>query len=126
MPLGFNYSSGMTVYIYGLYDPRNGYLRYIGKAINLKVRLALHLSETKNTHKNQWLAQLKSLRLVPEMRVLETIENSDDLDWQERERWWIKCARESGEAGPRIIRRTPRGTIRRAKTSLGAKKYLAS
>ena len=88
---------GMTVFIYGLYDPRNGYLRYIGKAIDLKARFYLHLSEKKNSHKNQWIAQLRSFGLLPEMRVLQTIYNSDDTDWQEIERWWIKCAREKGD-----------------------------
>jgi len=97
MPLGFNYSSGMTVYIYGLYDPRNNNLRYIGKALNLKKRFDLHMREKRNSYKNQWLNQLKCLGLKPEMRVLETIENSNDIDWQERERWWIQCARETGD-----------------------------
>jgi len=90
----------MTVYIYGLYDPRNGLLRYIGKAINPKQRLDLHVSESRhgrNTHKNQWVRKLISIGVIPEMRVLETIENSDDKDWQDRERWWIKAARNSGD-----------------------------
>lgn len=45
--------------------------------------------EKGENHKNNWLNQLKVLGLKPEMRILETIENSNDLDWQERERAWI-------------------------------------
>jgi hypothetical protein len=31
------------------------------------------------------------------MRTLETIENSNDKDWQDRERWWIEAARTCGD-----------------------------
>jgi hypothetical protein len=55
----------------------------------MKVRLALHLSERKNSHKNQWIRQLKEMSLIPIMRPLEIIENSDDIEWQNRERHWI-------------------------------------
>lgn len=79
----------MNVYIYTLTDPRTGEVRYVGKTINTEVRLALHMCEKKNTHKNQWLAQLKMLGLKPLLQVIEIIENSDDSDWQERERFWI-------------------------------------
>lgn len=90
----------MTVFIYGLYDPRTNELRYIGKAIDLKIRFDLHISETRcgrESHKNRWLAQLIAAGLLPIMRTLEVIENSNDQDWQERERWWIKAARETGD-----------------------------
>jgi hypothetical protein len=79
----------MTVYIYGLYDPRNGNLRYIGKTISLKKRFYGHIKDKAENYKNHWIKSLKSLGMVPEMRVLETIENSNDEDWQERERIWI-------------------------------------
>ena len=64
------------------------------------MRIDLHVSESRcgrNSHKNQWLRQLMELGLSPEMRVLETIENSNDLDWQEREQWWIQAGRETGD-----------------------------
>lgn len=50
-----------------------------------------------NSHKNQWLRGLIKDGFSPAMRVLDVIENSDDTDWQERERWWIQAARESGD-----------------------------
>lgn len=119
---------GMTVYIYGLYDPRDGALRYIGKTIGLKVRFGLHMSETRNTHKNQWLRQLRELGLKPEMRVLETIENSNDLDWQDRERWWIASSREAGlpitnldSGGRNGMRKSPETCARIAASNTGKK-----
>jgi len=96
MPLGFNYSSGMTIYIYGLYDPRNGLLRYVGKTNNIRIRHSAHTRENGECYKHNWVKSLISLGLRPEIKVLETIENSDDKDWQERERWWIKSSLDSG------------------------------
>lgn len=80
----------MNVYIYSLTDPRTGEVRYIGKTINLEIRLALHMCEKKNTHKNQWIAQLRLLGLKPLIQVVEIIHDSNDQDWQERERYWIE------------------------------------
>ena len=96
MPLGFNYSSGMTIYIYGLYDPRNGLLRYVGKTNNIRIRHSAHTRENGECYKHNWVKSLISVGLRPEIKVLETIVNSDDKDWQERERWWIKSSLDSG------------------------------
>ncbi len=86
----------MTVFIYGLYDPRTDELRYVGKTLNLKIRLFGHLKEKERTHKNNWIASLGRIGLKPIIKPLEVIENSNDLDWQDRERWWIRWAIESG------------------------------
>lgn len=80
----------MDVFIYTLLDPRTGEVRYVGKTIDIETRLALHLSEKKESHKNRWLAQLKLVGLVPFTQVIEIIYDSDDVDWQERERFWIR------------------------------------
>ncbi len=87
----------MTVFIYGLYDPRDGRLRYIGKTINLIMRKSGHLTDSFNSHKRNWIRGVLEDGHRPEMRVLETIEDSNDLDWQERERWWIETARRKGD-----------------------------
>ena len=86
----------MTAYIYGLYDPRNGNLRYIGKTNNLQKRFYGHNLEKGTNHKHHWINGLKEQGLKPEMRVIETIENSNDLDWQEREIYWIKKSLDDG------------------------------
>lgn len=53
----------------------------------------MHLHEKRGSHKNNWLAQLKSLGLKPIMDVLETC---DENTWQERERFWISHFRQMG------------------------------
>jgi group I intron endonuclease len=85
------------VFIYLLRDPETLHVRYVGKTINTKVRFALHLAEKKGTHKNNWLHSLKSRGLRPIFEVIETIENSDDTDWQPREIYWISHYRSLGE-----------------------------
>jgi hypothetical protein len=77
-----------TVFIYGLRDPQTNELRYVGKTINPKLRLAKHLTRKENTYKWSWLKSLGSR--CPELVILQTIENSNDADWQVWEEWWIK------------------------------------
>lgn len=80
----------MDVFIYALYDPRDiSVVRYIGKTSDPIRRLSDHMRETGTTRKCNWLAQLKSLGLLPIMEVVEGILDSNDEDWQERERYWI-------------------------------------
>lgn len=85
-----------TVYIYGLFDPRNGELRYIGKTIQLKMRLEKHIREAKNylnhnTRKERWIRELLSNNLKPAIIALEECTREN---WQDREREWIRAARE--------------------------------
>lgn len=87
---------GMIVYIYSLRDPRDNALRYIGKTTNPKRRWHAHCKDFRTGHKDRWLKQLNSIGLKPIMEIVETIENSNDLDWQDRERWWIKSSMEAG------------------------------
>jgi len=78
-----------VAYIYGLYDPRNGELRYVGKTIDLKLRLWVHMSKAKSNEpdlKSKWIRKLLAENLEPEIRILET---SNDSNWPEAERRWI-------------------------------------
>jgi group I intron endonuclease len=72
-------------YIYELIDPRNGQTRYVGKANNPETRLLEHLREEKNTHKCNWIKNLKKEGLQPELNILEQCGD----DWQFWERWYI-------------------------------------
>lgn len=59
--------------IYGLYDPRDGALRYIGAGFNCEERLAAHISEGRRnvrSYKANWIAGLLRNGLRPECRVL--------------------------------------------------------
>lgn len=92
------YQEMITVYIYGLYDPRTFELRYIGKTVNLKTRLGKHIQEAKgyhghNLYKERWIRQLLSDNLKP---ILITIGKCTNDNWQEVEREYINTARERG------------------------------
>lgn len=80
-------------YIYALIDPRTNEVRYIGKASDIAVRLRRHKTEKGNTHKCYWLRQLREQGYVPQLQVLEEVEDSN---WAEREIWWIKYYRDNG------------------------------
>lgn len=84
----------LTVYIYTLADPRTGEVRYVGKTIDLKVRVKGHLKQDKhNSHKRNWVRSLTKEGLKPVIEMLEVFENSDDNDWQDAERFWIETLR---------------------------------
>ena len=85
----------MTI-IYALTDPRNGKIRYVGKSNDTYLRLKSHMSEARRnsgTHRLNWLRQLLNLSLDPILTILEEVE---DEDWQDRERYWIAYGRSVG------------------------------
>jgi hypothetical protein len=65
-----------VAYIYGLVDPRNDEIRYIGKTINPHSRLESHLIESKDINKKNyrvnWLRKLTSIGLHPKITFLRT------------------------------------------------------
>lgn len=86
----------MLIYIYGLYDPRNDELRYIGKSKDPNQRLFDHLSTVKNNEissKANWLRELISEGYIPLVKILE---KTDDINWEEAEKRWIREGREKG------------------------------
>lgn len=89
-----NFEPVSTVYIYGLYDPRDGRLRYIGKTIHPRTRLAAHCNENGNFHRGMWIKELRSLGLKPTMEILEEIRGN--WPWQESEVFWIARMRSEG------------------------------
>lgn len=81
------------VFIYSLSDPRDGKVRYVGKAINCESRLGGHLGDKGFNHKTCWINQLKRLGLKP---VVEVVEQVDEPSWQEAEQFWIEQFRQWG------------------------------
>ena len=72
--------------IYGLYDPRDGELRYIGQTIQpLRRRLKGHCNETPRGHKSNWVRSLLSLGLKPDIRLIREASCLEDLDRLEDE-----------------------------------------
>lgn len=84
-----------TVFIYALKDPRDGAVRYIGKAKDPRYRFRAHLGSEPGTHKAHWIRQLKDLELIPSMEILDEVPESQ---WEFFERAYIKVYRESGAA----------------------------
>jgi predicted GIY-YIG superfamily endonuclease len=86
-----------TVYIYALCSPGTGNIRYIGKTVNLKTRLAAHYRERGTKYNmnpcKKWIDQLKKEGQRPDVLVLE---ETTSKQWQERERQWISTLIEHG------------------------------
>lgn len=85
-----------THYIYGLYDPRDGELRYIGKSDRPRERYANQLNEKSNTHRCHWVQELLSLGLKPEQRIIDSVLAGSG--WQNVERAYIRGAKAAGFA----------------------------
>jgi hypothetical protein len=72
--------------VYGLYDPRDGQLRYIGQtSIGVDARYAQHILGAQRTgshgkRKNDWIKELLGLKLTPELKILREVENVLDLN----------------------------------------------
>jgi len=81
--------------IYGLIDPRDGAVRYVGKANDPAKRLKGHLQECRrrNTPVYAWIRKLVGLGLSPGLEVLE----ANCADWRESERRIIAERRAAGE-----------------------------
>jgi hypothetical protein len=81
------------VYIYGLADPRDRKIRYVGHTIDLDQRTGQHLTDPAKTPKTAWIAELAALGLRPIMVEL------DEVDYAERftvEYRWIYLGRQRG------------------------------
>lgn len=93
------------VEIYSLSDPRDGAVRYIGKAKCAKKRLQTHISDARlrKTPVYVWINELLALRLLPVVTVVEQCEASL---WPARERALIADARARGE---RLLNLAPGG-----------------
>lgn len=90
------------IYIYVLYDPDNSeHIRYVGKTTSVKRRFNSHIKEAysleeKNySHKQNWIRSLLDRNILPEMKIIETI-NDDNIIWQDREKYWIKYYKDLG------------------------------
>ncbi len=68
----------MTEYkIYGLKDPTDKMIKYVGVTKNIETRYKQHLYCKNQKNKYQWVEELRIKSLRPEMVIFETI-NTDD------------------------------------------------
>lgn len=87
--------------VYGLIDPQApSEIRYVGCCLTSRyesgARKKKHLCtkhDPSNQTKNQWIESVKAVGRKPEMVTLEL---ATDVDWEEKERYWIAKIREDG------------------------------
>lgn len=80
--------------IYEILDPRDGAVRYIGKANDARKRFAGHMRETRRrTPLYDWMAKMRKAGLTPSYRVAVVCAPED---WAECEIKAIAAARASG------------------------------
>jgi len=84
-----------TTFIYALSDPRNGEIRYVGKADKPSTRRQIHLQHAhkSQTHKNAWILELRKYNLEPVLEVLDEVPSDC---WQDFERSYISVFRAIG------------------------------
>lgn len=96
------------VTVYGLVDPRDDSVRYVGKTENsLSSRYSYHyrrsLDGRDQSRKAAWIKSLDAAGLKPEIEVLEIVGQDD---WQEAERNWIALYN-----SPKLTNHTPGGEV---------------
>lgn len=90
-------SDDSIVFIYGLVDPKTGYIRYVGKAADVPARYKAHFSKVElsaNTKKVNWIKSLLAQQLKPTIAILERV---PEEDWKEAECRWIEFFRSQAE-----------------------------
>ena len=83
--------------IYLLCDPITNEVRYVGKAINLYIRIRKHHNESRlkaKTHKNNWIKSLLTQGLKAKVLVIEECLCENSLN--EAEKKWIKYYKQIG------------------------------
>jgi len=83
--------------IYLLLDPRDGRVRYVGKTINLKERLAEHIrSSVASKHRSRAMNWIYGLILEGNHPMALVVEKGCGCGWQNVEKKWIKTFRDAG------------------------------
>lgn len=83
------YNPDGTTLIYGLIDPNDGLVKYVGKTRNrhtIVSRFNHHINEKDMCPRRSWIVSLKRKNQVPILDVLDVVPESE---WQFWEQWWI-------------------------------------
>jgi hypothetical protein len=82
------------IFIYALFDPRNGYIRYVGLTRDVKARIRRYRDSPHTLHLRNWFNSLYVLGLAPEMAIIDSTDS--ELESCMLERKWISKCREDG------------------------------
>lgn len=80
-------------YIYGLQDPIDKRIKYVGKSNTPERRLLQHIGTNEDTTKGRWIQSLRSMGKQPSIVILATCED-DQVFYHEN--WWILMGRRQG------------------------------
>lgn len=83
----------MNVHLYGLIDPRDNRIKYVGQTVNLDRRYKEHCAIHGSTAKDVWISELAGLDLKPILVHLETVSGAEA---NHREAWWIELLKVAG------------------------------
>jgi group I intron endonuclease len=75
----------VKVYIYGLIDPINNEIRYVGKSVNPIMRLRKHISERfkHDSYKDRWIRKIISNDTKPEIIIIDEVLNDNWCFWEQ-------------------------------------------
>ena len=82
-----------NVDIYGLIDPRDREIKYVGQTNNLMRRLKQHLADRGDTTKCDWIKELHLQGMKPQLVRLDTTTKEEA---HAVENWWILFCRHQG------------------------------
>ncbi len=82
-----------AVFIYGLADPRDNKIHYVGHTVDLNQRLGGHLNDKSHTVKTEWIASLVESGLQPIVIELARVDYDERF---EQEYKWIYMGRAMG------------------------------
>lgn len=85
----------MEYTIYGLKDPQDNLIKYVGVSKNIDVRYKSHLYTKDNGGKNNWIDELKKVHLRPELIILHTLETDDRTVALNKEKEYIKLYKDT-------------------------------
>ena len=68
----------VPVFVYGLVDPRDGALRYVGRSSNPRARATAHLTSKDRRRIRQWIGDLLAAGARPTLRILQEVPPGED------------------------------------------------
>jgi hypothetical protein len=83
----------VTTYIYGLIDPTNNKISYIGQSIDPFRRWGEHCDIHAHTSKGEWIHRLAASGIKPIVVILDEVHGGNVFDV---ELWWIEFGRRMG------------------------------